>query len=57
VEIRFIDVARDNIRDYPQALNLLINKYPLPLVLINGIPKFYGGFPYEAICIEIEKCL
>ena len=57
VEIRFIDAARDNIRNYPQALGLLRKKYPLPLVFINGIPKFYGGFPYEAICNEIEKYL
>lgn len=57
VKIKFIDAIRDNIDDYPVALNLLKNKYALPLVMINGIPKFYGGLPYEEIYTEIEKCL
>jgi len=57
VQIKFIDVINDNIKDYPTALNLLRKGYALPLVIVNGVAKFYGSLPYEAIYIEIEKCL
>lgn len=55
VGLRFIDVTRDRIEDYPQALNLLKRKYAIPLVGINGIILWYGGIPYEMVYKEARK--
>lgn len=57
VKLKFIDVIDDEIEDYPEALNILRRGYSIPLVMINGIAKFHGGIPYEAIYNEIQKCL
>lgn len=57
VKIKFIDIINDNIAEYPTAINLLRRGYSVPLVMINGNPKFQGEIPYKAIYNEIEKYL
>lgn len=57
VEVKFIDVLSDEIDKYPDALELLGKGCEMPLVLINGAVKAYGGIPFKAVCKEIEKCL
>lgn len=57
VKIKFIDVISDDIGVYPAVYEILRKGYAIPIVTINGIAKFYGGIPYEAIYSEIEKCL
>lgn len=53
VETEFIDVIEDRLEGYDEALKLLEEGYSLPLTLINGIPRFYGGISnkmlYDAI--------
>lgn len=57
VKVKFIDVLYDNIDDYPTITDLLKRGYKLPLVIINGVPKFYGGIPNESVYSEINKYL
>lgn len=55
VDFSFIDVLKDRIEDYPQALALIRGKYGLPYIAINGAIKFYGKIDYEQVYHEILK--
>lgn len=55
VEFSFIDVLKERIEDYPQALDLIRGKYGLPYIAINGVIKFYGNIDYEQVYNEISK--
>jgi hypothetical protein len=53
VDFSFIDVLKDRIEDYPQALALIRGKHGLPYIAINGVIKFYGDINYEQVYREI----
>lgn len=55
VDFSFIDVLKDRIEDYPQALALIRGKYGLPYIAINGVIKFYGNIDYEQVYREISN--
>jgi hypothetical protein len=57
VVFSFIDVLRDRIEDYPDALDLIRKRYALPYVAVNGVIKFCDRIDYELIYQEAEKCL
>lgn len=55
VEFSFIDVLRDRIEDYPEALAMIRSKYAIPYIAINGVIKFYGNIDYEQVYHEILR--
>ncbi|RKL62307.1 hypothetical protein DXT63_12465 [Thermoanaerobacteraceae bacterium SP2] len=55
VETEFVDVIEDGLEGYVEALKLLEKGYGLPLTLINGKPRFYGGISNEMFYDVIKK--
>ncbi|MGQ9681418.1 MAG: hypothetical protein ACUVX9_02655 [Anaerolineae bacterium] len=56
VVVQFVDIFSPQMLDYPEALHLLNREnIPLPLVSVDGEPKFAGGISLEMISEEIEK--
>lgn len=55
VTLRFIDVMEDNLDEYESVKKVLAQGYGLPLTVINGNARFYGGLSIEMIHEEIKK--
>jgi hypothetical protein len=45
VKFRYVDTQSGEMLEYPQIVKI-IDKVGLPLTVINGEPKFHGGFPF-----------
>ena len=52
VKLTYVDVASDEMKDYPDIPSVLSN-IQLPLIVLNGEPRFYGGIS----AAMIEKAL
>jgi glutaredoxin len=42
VKFAYVDVTSDEMKDYPDIAAIL-SKVNLPLIVINGKPRFHGG--------------
>ncbi len=56
IKFRYIDVNSDEIKEYPDVAKIL-HKVRLPLTVIDGKPRFHGGFFFGMIAGEIQKIL
>ena len=56
VEMKFIDIIKDNLDGYQDVKNML-NRYGLPITAINGTPTLYGGLPAQRVYSEIKKIM
>lgn len=56
IKFRYIDVHSEELKEYPQVVKIL-DKVRLPLTVINGEPRFHGGFSYPMISEAIRKIL
>lgn len=56
IKFRYIDVRSEELKEYPQVVKIL-DKVRLPLTVINGEPRFHGGFSYLMISDAIRKIL
>ena len=56
IKFRYVDTRSDEMLEYPQV-EKMINKIRLPLTVINGEPKFHGGFPFGMIAEAIYRLL
>ncbi|CFX45884.1 Uncharacterised conserved protein UCP010603 [Syntrophomonas zehnderi OL-4] len=43
VEVKYVDVDKEGLDNYPIMNRVLQMGYPYPITLINGDPKFAGG--------------
>ncbi len=58
VSVEYIDLFMDDERAFPEIRELLRHgAINTPVILINGVPKIYGGIPYSVIKKEVEKVL
>lgn len=52
----YVDVFSPQMMDYPETLRLISREnVPLPLVSVDGTPRFAGGISLEMISEELEK--
>lgn len=56
IKFRYIDVASDEMKDYPEIRQIL-NRVHLPLTVIDGKPRFHGGLSFEKISSAISELL
>lgn len=49
IDIKFIDVLRDDMDHYDHVMKAMEKGYGLPLTAINGKLRFYGGLPDRQI--------
>lgn len=54
IKFRYIDTWSDEIQEYPQIVKIL-DKVRLPLTVINGEPRFQGGFSFGMNAEAIYK--
>lgn len=57
VEIKFIELNRENLKKYAEINKLFKGGYYLPMTLVNGVIKFSGPFSNEDIHEEIKNHL
>ena len=58
VSVEYIDLFMDDERAFPEIRELLRHgAINTPVILINGVPKIYGGIPPAVIRKEVEKLL
>ena len=53
VEVKYVDVDKNGLADYPVMNQVLQMGYPYPVTLINGQPKFAGGI----MTIEVKQLI
>jgi hypothetical protein len=56
IKFRYVDTRSDEMLEYPQ-IEKMIKNIRLPLTVINGEPKFHGGFPFGMIAEAIYRLL
>ncbi len=54
VEYKFIDVRTSEIQNYPEVLKKL-DRVRLPLTVINGKLRFYGGLDEDLIIDAVKE--
>ncbi len=48
LKFRYVDIRSEEIMEYPEIVKIL-DQVRLPLTVINGEPKFHGGFNFGMI--------
>lgn len=48
VKYTYVDVQSDEMKDYPN-ISAILNRVRLPLTVLNGEPRFHGGFSMPMI--------
>jgi hypothetical protein len=56
VKLTYVDVASDEMKDYPDIPSVLSN-IRLPLIVLNGEPRFYGGISAEMVENAVREIL
>ena len=56
VKLTYVDVASDEMKDYPDIPSVLSN-IQLPLIVLNGEPRFYGGISAAMIENALREIL
>ena len=57
VEVKYVDVDKEGLDNYPIMSKVLQMGYPYPITLINGEPKFAGGIMTSEVKQSIEESL
>ncbi len=56
VDFSYVDVFSEEMKKYPDILKIL-DKVRLPLIVLNGQPRFHGGFSLNMIAGAISGLL
>lgn len=54
IKFNYVDVQSDEIKKHPDIAAIL-NRVRLPLTVLNGQPRFHGGFSFTMIADAIDK--
>jgi hypothetical protein len=57
VEVKYVDVDKEGLENYPVMNQVLLMGYPFPITLINGDPKFAGGIMTAEVKQVIDEKL
>lgn len=55
VDLNFIDPTVTNIDNYPTVKNALQQGRPTPIIVVNGVAKYFGNIPYEAVYQDVKR--
>ncbi|MGI5911795.1 MAG: hypothetical protein ACOX6E_04330 [Syntrophomonadaceae bacterium] len=55
--MRYIDIDKVGMKEYPVIDQVIQMGYPYPITLINGEPKFAGGIMQPEIKSILDKLL
>ena len=56
VKLTYVDVESDEMKNYPN-IPLILSNIRLPLIVLNGEPRFYGGISGEMVENAVRKIL
>ena len=56
VNLTYVDVESDEMKNYPNIPDVL-NNIRLPLIVLNGEPRFYGGISGEMVENAVREIL
>ena len=56
IKFSYVDVQSDGMKNYPD-ISAILNKVNLPLVVLNGRPKFHGGITVSRIEKAVNEIL
>ena len=56
VKLTYVNVESDEMKDYPDIPSVL-NNIRLPLIVLNGEPRFYGGISGEMVEKAVREIL
>ncbi len=57
VKLTYVDVESDEMKNYPDIPPVLSNNIRLPLIVLNGEPRFYGGISADMIGNAVREIL
>lgn len=57
VEVRYVDVDKVGLENYPAMSRVLRMGYPYPITVINGEPRYAGGIMISEIKQSIKEIL
>lgn len=57
VEVRYIDVDKEGLDNYPVMSQVLQRGYPYPITVINGEPRYAGGIMVAEVKQSITQIL
>ena len=57
VEVKYVDIDKEGLDNYPIMSRVLQMGYPYPVTLINGEPKFAGGIMISEVKQSIAELL
>lgn len=57
VEVKYVDIDKEGLDNYPIMGRVLQMGYPYPVTLINGEPKFAGGIMTSEVKQSIEEIM
>lgn len=55
--MEFIDIKRDGLENYKNIEKLLFEGYSIPLTVIDGIVRYYGGISKELIYKDAKEVI
>ena len=55
--MEFIDIKRDGLQNYNNVQKLLLEGYKIPLTVIDGIVRYYGGISKKLIYEDVKELL
>ena len=56
VKLTYVDVASNEMKNYPEIPSVL-NNIQLPLIVLNGEPRFYGGISAKMVEKAVSEIL
>ena len=56
VDLTYVDVESDEMKNYPN-IPAVLNNIRLPLIVLNGEPRFYGGISADMIGNAVREIL
>ena len=56
IKFSYVDVQSDEMKNYPD-ISAILSKVNLPLVVLNGRPKFHGGITVSRIEKAVNEIL
>lgn len=57
VDLHFIDITKTAMINYPAVQRKLQEGHPIPIVVIDGVVKYYSIIPYEKVYQDIKRIL
>jgi len=57
VSIKFIEMDSKALREHEEIRELIKRGFDLPVIIIDGIVRYYGGISTKLVCKDVEELL